>query len=236
MTIDQPTIRVRSLTPALLGVAVLMQVLATRLPDRPVPWGILLELASLLAAAVFLGLAILRPNGSVARFAMRDGAFVTSSRMWRHMTWFWMFAGGSLVTGSLLDGAAEGTDWLDAALGMPVLLVVLLYLVLTALDLPRLELTPEGIRLAHLRTTTVPWAALRPGTPLRPHPNARTLQLISELPELLPQHLRDSRMIDLGWDVHPWLLADAIRWYVDHPGHRASIGTQAELDRLHAAV
>jgi hypothetical protein len=122
MTIDQPTAQVRGLTPALLGIAVCMQVLASQLPDRPVPWGILLELALLLAGAAFLGLAMLRPNGPDAAFTVRDGAFVASSRLERYMTWFWMFVGGSLVTGSLLDGMVEGTDWLDVVLGTPLLL------------------------------------------------------------------------------------------------------------------
>jgi hypothetical protein len=34
--------------------------------------------------------------------------------------------------------------------------------------------------------------------------------------------------------VHPWFLADAIRYYVAQPARRAAIGTLAEYDRLRA--
>jgi len=37
-------------------------------------------------------------------------------------------------------------------------------------------------------------------------------------------------------NVHPWFLADAIRWYANHPEHRAAIGTDAEHDRLVGAL
>jgi hypothetical protein len=33
-------------------------------------------------------------------------------------------------------------------------------------------------------------------------------------------------------DIHPWFLADAIRYYVAHPEHRAAIGRAAEHERL----
>lgn len=37
-------------------------------------------------------------------------------------------------------------------------------------------------------------------------------------------------------DVNPWFLADAIRWYVEHPENRPAIGTQEEHTRLLAAL
>jgi hypothetical protein len=37
-------------------------------------------------------------------------------------------------------------------------------------------------------------------------------------------------------NAHPWLPADAIRWYAEHPEHRAGIGTQEEHDRLISTV
>lgn len=236
MTVDQRTTRVRGLTAALLAVAVCAQMLAVQLPDRPVPWAILLQVAALVAGTALMGLALLRPNGSAGAFAVRDGAFVTSSRMSRYMTWGWIFLAGPLVTGSLMDGPAEDTSWVGAVLRTPLVLVVLFHLFLTLRDLPRLELRPDGVWLVSLRTTTVPWTALRPGTPLRPRRHDRDLALTSDRPELLPEALQGSSMIDLGWDVHPWLVADAIRWYVEHPEHRAAIGTSAELDRLRGSV
>lgn len=43
-------------------------------------------------------------------------------------------------------------------------------------------------------------------------------------------------VIGLQLEIDPAFLAEAIRWYAEHPEHRAAIGTPAELDRLVAAV
>lgn len=85
----------------------------------------------------------------------------------------------------------------------------------------------------------IPWDALSPGGPLRPNRSAERLKLITVRPDLVVQ-----QGLSLGWgnkkqpgipvyfNIHPWFLADAIRWYVEHPEHREAIGTQAEHDRL----
>ena len=41
---------------------------------------------------------------------------------------------------------------------------------------------------------------------------------------------------DKAGRMRPDFLADAIRWYVEHPDDRAGIGTAAEHDRLIAAL
>jgi hypothetical protein len=85
----------------------------------------------------------------------------------------------------------------------------------------------------------VPWEALAPGGPPRPELTADQLRLVVTQPERVVQ-----RGLVLGWgsrqypclaldvNVHPIFVADAIRWYVEHPEDRAGIGTPAGHDRL----
>ncbi|WP_155373579.1 hypothetical protein [Catellatospora vulcania] len=99
-------------------------------------------------------------------------------------------------------------------------------------DLPRLELRAEGIHLPGLRALDIPWEALAPGFPQRPTMRSWLLRLTVARLELLPVRMRRRPMLSLGWDTHPWLVAGAIRWYVEHPEDRVRIGTRAEHDRL----
>jgi hypothetical protein len=63
----------------------------------------------------------------------------------------------------------------------------------------------------------VPWAALRPNHPRRGwRPGGRDT-------------------IAVG-DVHPWFLADAIRFYADNPGVRGKIGTPEGYEELQKAL
>lgn len=102
------------------------------------------------------------------------------------------------------------------------------------------ELTPQGVRhRAGRLLREVPWSALAPSGPRRPGPGDDWLVLLVARPELvvtqgwLPSLDSASRVyLPLGLDIHPWLLADAINWYAEHPEHRPAIGTQAEHDRL----
>jgi hypothetical protein len=43
-------------------------------------------------------------------------------------------------------------------------------------------------------------------------------------------------LLGLQMWIHLVFLADATRWYADHPEHCAAIGTQAEHDRLVGAL
>jgi hypothetical protein len=109
---------------------------------------------------------------------------------------------------------------------------------------PVIELTPSGLRWdARLFRRDIPWEALAPGGPHRPSLHARQLALMTQRPELVTQRgiglgAGTTRMPLLGLQmrIHPVFLADAIRWYADHPEHRAAIGTQTEHNRLVAAL
>jgi hypothetical protein len=76
----------------------------------------------------------------------------------------------------------------------------------------------------------VPWETLAPGQPGRRELRSKRLILSYARLDLV----RRRRLVwSLRTDnVHSWLIADAIRYYVDHPEHRAAIGTPAEYDRL----
>jgi hypothetical protein len=128
-----------------------------------------------------------------------------------------------------------------------MLLLTTLVLVATAVMVWRglgMELTPTGVwwRGGPGRRL-VPWESLAPGGPPRPRTDAKRLSLAVVRPELVLQRgwtiglgNRQAPALPLQVDVHPWFLADAIRWYAEHPEDRAAIGTQAEHDRLVTAL
>jgi hypothetical protein len=109
---------------------------------------------------------------------------------------------------------------------------------------PFLQLTATGLRWdARVFRRNIPWEALAPGGPPRPGPADWKLILATVRPDLVTEAglhrgtgTRQAPVIPLQLKVHPVFLADAIRWYTEHPEHRAAIGTQAELERLVAAL
>lgn len=84
---------------------------------------------------------------------------------------------------------------------------------------------------------TVPWEALAPGRPSRPAVKASTLALTYAHPDLVRRRgiLPLARRLRID-NVHPCFIADTIRYYVDHPQHRAAIGEPAEYQRLLQAL
>jgi hypothetical protein len=65
--------------------------------------------------------------------------------------------------------------------------------------------------------------------------------LVLTRPELVRRRRRRPPPFMGDWittqvDVPSWFLADAIRWYVEHPEDRTAIGTHAEHERLIAAL
>lgn len=100
------------------------------------------------------------------------------------------------------------------------------------------ELRPEGVYQRDFTgSLSVPWEALAPGRPSRPALRAATLVLTYTQPDLV----RRRGILPLGRrlridSIHPWLIADTIRYYVDHPQHRAAIGEPAEYQRLWHAL
>jgi len=100
---------------------------------------------------------------------------------------------------------------------------------------PALDLTPAGLRLRNLTgTVTVPWEALRPGTPVRPRPRTN-LALVVDRFDLVRRRglvLASDAIPVWALHVHPWFPADVIRHYATYPDYRGAIGTAAEYQRL----
>ncbi|MEV0719665.1 hypothetical protein [Asanoa sp. NPDC050611] len=176
-----------------------------------------------------------RPAGP-ASFELRGETFVAPTNRRRTIE----TAAFVLV---LTSQAALAIDRLDGGGGLLDGLLSLLFGLLAAALLARallvpttVELRAEGLRVpGRLHRIEVPWAAIRPGTPWAPRLRTQRLELFIGTSYLVrPPSERRSRLdvpIDV-LDIHPWFLADAIRYYVAHPEHRASIGRPAELERL----
>jgi hypothetical protein len=104
------------------------------------------------------------------------------------------------------------------------------------------ELTPEGVvQRMPLFRRTIPWEALAPGGPAEPYPPAKRIFLAAARPDLVAQRgwslfhgTRQSPILIV--ERHAWLVARAIRHYVDEPANRAAIGTSDEYARLAAAL
>lgn len=121
---------------------------------------------------------------------------------------------------------------LTAFLGLLAAAVMGVYLYGLWSGRPSVELNRDGVRVrAPFGNLDVPWDGLRPGYPLRPSRHTGTLSLTVAQPKLARR--RGINLVPLHFlDIHPWFLADAIRYYVAHPEHRAAIGTAEEHDRL----
>jgi hypothetical protein len=117
--------------------------------------------------------------------------------------------------------------------------VLVALLVVTALrGRPQILLTPGAIvQELWWGDRTVPWEALRPGSPVGKMLR-RTLTLVVDRPELVVGRglLRGSSrrpwLVLTHLRVRPRFLADAIRFYAGHPERRDAIGTRAEYERL----
>jgi hypothetical protein len=167
------------------------------------------------------------PRGPAAfELAARRMAFVAPANRRRSLE----VAALTLILGSqaalFVERTADsGSAALDIGLSALFVAAVAALLVHAWLVPPELELSPEGVRVAsRLRPVTVPWEALHHGTPWAPRLRTQRLELVTRTGfHRVP--------VDV-LDIHPWFLADAIRYYVAHPEHRAAIGRGAEHERL----
>ncbi|GIF70641.1 hypothetical protein [Asanoa siamensis] len=135
-----------------------------------------------------------------------------------------------------IDRLADGGGVFDGLLSVVFGLLAAALLARSVLVPTTVELNADGLRIpGRLHRVDVPWAAIRPGTPWAPVLRTQRLELLIGTGYLVrPPSERRQRLdvpIDV-LDIHPWFLADAIRYYVAHPEHRAAIGRPAELERL----
>lgn len=127
---------------------------------------------------------------------------------------------------------------LTALLVVVWLLLVALLAVAAFTGRPRIDLTPVGVEVREAAgRRNIPWDALAAGTPVR-QGSGNTLRLRVARPELVERRglvvsSATAPRVLLGWLlVHPWYLADVLRFYVDHPEERAALGTPAGDERL----
>ena len=182
---------------------------------------------TVLGLCLYLGLIGWRPAGPAAFLvARRRSAFVApvNRRRTAELAALILLLAGQAAL--WIDRLGEpGANGLDVALSTTFLLAVAALLAHCWLAPPTLELRPEGVRVPRgLQPLTVRWESLRPGTPWAPRVRTQRLDLVGRA---RTYHVP----IDV-LDIHPWFLADAIRYYVAHPEHRAAIGRPAEHERL----
>ncbi|WP_329108809.1 hypothetical protein OG792_09245 [Micromonospora sp. NBC_01699] len=172
---------------------------------------------------------------------------VAPARAWWRTDRSWrLFAGVALIQYSIftLGQDLSELDWLLWASGLVVLLAgvaVVGTIVRILLDIHRgadLELRPGGVSLPGLTgRLEVPWAELPSG---RLRGRGHTDRLVLRVRRPTSSGLfRRRRPVTVWFDryaVAPELLTGAIRHYLDHPEHRAAIGTDEEYVRLHVLL
>ncbi|MGR6317046.1 hypothetical protein Q2K19_07765 [Micromonospora soli] len=148
---------------------------------------------------------------------------------------------GYFVYYTLYTVAGSAVDAWDRFLMLAYLLVAGGLAIGAWRRVPFVTLTAEGVSSGAPRSMiVVPWEAIGAGAPTGPGAAGRFLRLPIARPELVRRRL--------GWlrlgafvpvrelTVAPEFLAAAIRHYVAHPEHRATIGTVQEYDRLRRAL
>lgn len=179
-------------------------------------------------------------RGGATRFMVHAGSF--------RMPQPGRDAAASLVALLMVNSSmAQGWGLLDdpqphratGGVALAVGMVTLAFIIATIWRAVGLELRPDGlIDRRALGTMHVPWEALQPGHPPRPRLDATSLPLSVDRPELVRR--RDLRRgsgvsIDIRY-IHPWFLADAIRFYTDNPHQRVLIGTAEGHEHLLQAL
>ncbi|MFE9693334.1 PH domain-containing protein [Micromonospora sp. NPDC005806] len=228
--------------------------LAGGLPSRD--WDYALATAPFLLAMLAFGWVLFRQRGAWRRPARLVEAGPGRRRVPATPAFGWFVAGQVLGGAGFLTSVGFALFWDPEAPPamrylVPAVMVLLVgtYLLLVARFVlafrrghPRVDLTPAGVEIREpLGRRTVPWEAMAPGTPLRQQ-SANTLQIRVIRPELVERRglvLSPPRApkVALGWlAVHPWFLADVLRFYVDQPAERAALGTPAGDERLRRAL
>jgi hypothetical protein len=200
-----------------------------------------------LGTAAVMSLAALgnRPKSRPTRFVVTAGGFLAPPLMdQRRMAIPLLLLTGPMLGSQwvLLNGSGPAGAVLFAVF-TTIFVGVVAFLWFVG-SRPFLQLTATGLRWdAQVFRRSIPWEALAPGGPPRPGPTDSKLILATVRPDLVTEaglHLGtgtpQAPVVSLQLKVHPAFLADAIRWYAEHPEHRAAIGTQAELERLVAAL
>ncbi|WP_173078307.1 hypothetical protein [Phytohabitans rumicis] len=164
-------------------------------------------------------------------------AFVAATSPWMvgpFVIMLMFLAGNGLATERAPDGdvSIHAAGWAQTALTVAVIFSIAAW---TLFRGPRVELRPGGLLIRNVRTHMVRWDSVLASGPPAPVEKPRQISLLvrRQPPEYGAYVVRI---------LHRWLavdagfLANSIRHYVDHPEHRAEIGSRQELDRLCATM
>ncbi|MGW5668649.1 hypothetical protein [Micromonospora sp. NPDC003776] len=146
-------------------------------------------------------------------------------------------AGGAVLTERVPGGDRMRLAEFDEAALISVLTVVVLSalaVVLLLVDRPWVALSPDGITVQRLASRRfIGWHELAPGgPPPPPGRRPRNLWLYRTNGPTLGGRPRPDLLPVGRLQVDPAFLANTIRRYVEQPGRRSDIGTEAELARL----
>jgi hypothetical protein len=122
--------------------------------------------------------------------------------------------------------------WIPSIIGTAVGVAIAWWIMLRG---PSVTFVPVGLVIRTFRTHRVEWDAFAPGGPPPPPSPVTRLELRLAQPSLAERQPWLALPVR-ALAVDPTFLANAIHHYVDHPKHRAAIGTPEEYDRLHTAI
>ncbi|GAA1800368.1 hypothetical protein GCM10009682_22470 [Luedemannella flava] len=204
-------------------------------PTSATPARVICVFGGMLAAA---GLAVnAAPARGATRFTVRGGAFRVGPRRRSRLfsvgvVLLSLLSAGVLAEPAAAGGPAVALGPLGWALLAGAAATGMIHLTALSTNRPSLVLTRDGVQVATtVRRRTVPWAAMRPGTPRLEAHGDWLLGLTVDQPApgrvwLPVRHL----------DVDPEFLVAALRYHVDDPHSRDAIGTEAGHRALLADV
>lgn len=216
---------------------------------RPAGVGLAIWLAALAASLVApVGLYHLSVLRSVPRrpasFRLDEGAFVAPAVPHdigtAAIVVLWL-AAGAVLTERVPGGDRLRLAEFDGAALISILTVGVLSVLAVALllvDRPRVALSPDGLTVHRMTSRRcIGWHELAPGGP-PPPPGRRPRDLwLYRTHRLAPGGRPRPDLLPVGrLQVDPAFLAHTIRHYVEQPGRRPGIGTEAELARLCAQL
>ncbi|GHJ47702.1 hypothetical protein Cs7R123_50440 [Catellatospora sp. TT07R-123] len=162
-----------------------------------------------------------RPTG----FQVLAGSF-TATQRWPNGG---MFTVGGYLAAPHLAALSSSSSMADAVGTLADIPVMSVFMLIIPFLQPRLVLTPAGLECPGLGFIRTSWDGITSAEFVKTGPRAARgvrLTLVG------PNRRERAETIPRGFAVDYMFLTAAIRHYLDHPEHRAAIGTAAESQRL----
>jgi hypothetical protein len=98
---------------------------------------------------------------------------------------------------------------------------------------PQLQLDPGGLTIRRVRSRRTAWDEFAPGDPLPPPKRRKGYLWVPRHAEPVAGQWPVGESIPVSLlDIEPAFLENVVRHYIEHPDHRAAIGTADELSHL----